>query len=158
MPVAVRTGWTTTEGEIKVTVRNVDALIRNFFEIDEAVDQGLRDLAQEYADKIEEETYRTAPYGPTDPPWHPGYMRDHIHQRFTPSGFGFEVGWDEADTDAIGESFYFKFMELTGWTDPRTGTWHPPKPSLTPAYELYRGDYQKAVALMVAGSVRRGRR
>jgi hypothetical protein len=101
------------------------------------------------------QTEMTAPFGKEfDPPWHPGYMRSHVHLRFTPTGFGFEVGWDEADTEAIGENFYFKFQELTGWTD-EEGDYHPPRPSLQPAYEFWRPEYQRAVAQMVAGQVRR---
>jgi hypothetical protein len=155
MPVPARTGWVTTPGEIHVTVRNVDALRRNFFEFSEEVDAGLRELARVYGEAIEEETYRTTYVGKeVDPPWHPGYMRDHIHLRFTPSGLGFTVGWDEADTDAIGENFYFKFWQLTGWTD-RRGVFHPPVPSLHPAYELIRPHYQQAVARMLSTLARR---
>lgn len=155
MPVRARVGWTTTPGEIKVTVRNTDALIRNFFEFSEEVDAGLREIARVYAELIYEETYRNTYVGrESDPPWHPGYMRDHIRTRFTPSGLGFEIGWDEADTEAIGENFYFKFWQLTGWTDVK-GVFHPPVPSLQPAYELYRPQYQNAVAAMVRNQARR---
>jgi len=155
MPVRARSGFTVTPGEIKVTVRNTDALIRNFFVYSAEIDEGLRELARIYADKIEEETYQTTYVGKeVDPPWHPGYMRDHIHVRFTPSGLGFEIGWDEADTEAIGENFYFKFWQLTGWTDMK-GVFHPPVPSLQPAYEHIRPEYQTAVANMVRGATRR---
>jgi hypothetical protein len=155
MPVRARSGWTVTEGEIKVTKRSVDALIANFFDLDQAVEDGLRRLAEVYAEKIQTQTEMTAPFGKEfDPPWHPGYMRSHVHKRFSPSGLAFEVGWDEADTEAIGENFYFKFQELTGWTDDK-GVYHPPRPSLQPAYEFWRPEYQAAVARMVAGETRK---
>jgi hypothetical protein len=155
MPVRARSGWTVTEGEIKVTKRSVDALVANFYALDKEVEEGLRQLAAYYGEKIQTQTEMTAPFGKEfDPPWHPGYMRSHVHLRFTPTGFGFEVGWDEADTEAIGDNFYFKFQELTGWTD-EEGDYHPPRPSLQPAYEFWRPEYQRAVAQMVAGQVRR---
>lgn len=155
MPVRATNAWTTTDGEIRVTVRNVDALVRNFFEYTEELDANLRELARVYADKLEEETYQTTYVGrEVDPPWHPGYMRDHIRVQFTPSGLGFEVGWSEEDTDAIGENFYFKFWQVTGWTD-RKGIFHPPVPSLQPAYEHIRPEYQQAVAAMLRGVTRR---
>lgn len=155
MPVRSRTGWTTTPGEIKIAIRNTDALRKNFFELNEEVEAGLREAAEYYAEQIQTQTELTAPFGKEyDPPWHPGYMRSHVRKRFTPSGFGFEIGWDEADTDAIGENFYFKFQELTGWTDSR-GMFHSPRPSLVPAYEFWRPQYQREVAQMLAGATRR---
>ena len=106
MPVRARRGWVVTEGEIKVTQRSLVALRANFFSLNAEVEQWLRDLAEYYGEKIQTQTEMSAPFGKeVDPPWHPGYMRSHVHLRLTPSGFGFEVGWDEADTDAIGENF-----------------------------------------------------
>lgn len=113
-------------------IRNLDALVANFYKADPVAQAAFREVVAETANDM---GALTAMLAPVDK----GFMSDHVKERITPSGLGFEVGWDAADFFEAGLAFYPFFQEL--------GTrFHPAQPSLGPAYEELMPAFRERIA------------
>jgi HK97 gp10 family phage protein len=112
--------------------RNLDAIVANFYKADAVAQEEFRNLAARYADEVAQLASFYSPYDT-------GFMSEHVHVRFTPSGLGFEVGWEAADFFEAGLAFYPFFQEF--------GTYKmQAQPSLGPAYREITPDYERAVS------------
>lgn len=130
-----------TAKEFELGFRNLDALVANFYAGDAAVQEAMRDVVAEAANDI---GALAAMLAPVDT----GFMSDHVKERFTPSGLGFEVGWDAADFFEAGHAFYPFFQEF--------GTrFMPAQPSLGPAYDAIIPGFQERISEVATAALAR---
>lgn len=109
-------------------VRNLDALVANLYKVDGVMQDAFREAAEEAAHDTAALTSMLAPVDT-------GFMSEHVAVHFTPSGLGFEVGWDAADFFEAGLAFYPYYQEF--------GTQvMPAQPSLGPAWDEVRPAYE----------------
>lgn len=131
----------TSYGSFRITVRNQTALVANLKNFDDECNNAVRDVTRFWGEEIQQLAVELAPYAKPEnwaPPYHPGFLKDHIDLRFSEGGFAFEVGCWAEDFDAIGENLYAVFQEY--------GTSkHPAQPFLNPAYEFGGPRYRKDV-------------
>jgi HK97 gp10 family phage protein len=122
-------------------IRNLDGLIANLYKIDPFMQDAFREAAVEAANDTAALTSMLAPVDT-------GFMSEHVAQHFTPSGFGFEVGWDAADFFEAGLAFYPFYQEF--------GTRKmSPQPSLGPAWDEIRPQYEATVSRLATQALAR---
>lgn len=122
-------------------IRNLDGLVANLYRADEAMQDAFREAASEAA-------YDTSALTSMLAPVDKGFMSEHVAVHFTPSGLGFEVGWDAADFFEAGLDFYPYFQEF--------GTMlHPAQPSLGPAWDEVRPEYEANVSRLATLALER---
>lgn len=118
--------------EYELGVRNLDALVANFYKADAQAQIEFRAAVQEAGHETRDLTEFLAPKDT----W---FMSEHVHVHFTPSGLGFDVGWNASDFIEADLAFYPVFQEF--------GTKHmAAQPSLGPAYEQMRPNFEKNIA------------
>jgi HK97 gp10 family phage protein len=75
-----------------------------------------------------------------------GWMVEHRHIRLTPSGLGFDAGWDASDFLGQGLAFYPFFQEF--------GTrFMNAQPSLGPAYEYIVPEFKQNVSDILRATI-----
>lgn len=90
---------------LELGVRSLTAMAANFAKSDAQLQDEARELVRETAADIRTLAEMLAPK-------RTGFMADHLKEFFTPSGLGFEVGWDASDFISAGFAFYPVFQEL----------------------------------------------
>lgn len=122
-------------------VRNISALVANLHAADEEIQLALRAAAHSAAELLVEVVQQTCAVDT-------GFMRDHVRAWFTPSGLGFEVGWDAGEFFEAGLAFYPWFVEF--------GTrYMAAQPSLLPGYDYVVPIYQEDIADLVRLAIAR---
>jgi HK97 gp10 family phage protein len=125
--------------QFELSTRDITALVANFHKADLWLQEELKQLARATAEQLADLTARLAPVDT-------GFMRDHVRTYFTPSGFGFEVGWSADDFLSAGLAFYPWFQEF--------GTRNMmAQPSLGPASETILPLYRDEVSELVNESI-----
>lgn len=126
---------------LELGVRNLDAIVANFYAADELAQAGFRAETRETAEELAALTSLYAPYDT-------GFMSEHVVIRYTPSGLGFEVGWDAADFFDAGLAFYPFFQEF--------GTYKmAAQPSLGPAWEEVYPDHIERIGNVARDALNR---
>jgi HK97 gp10 family phage protein len=129
--------------QLELSVRNIDGLAANFYAADREIAAAMRDAARSAAELVQQVTQQTCAVDT-------GFMRDHVRIWFTPSGLGFEVGWDADDFFAAGHPFYPFFVEY--------GTrFMAAQPALEPAYDYVVPIYRDDVSDLIRAAVERRR-
>jgi HK97 gp10 family phage protein len=125
--------------QFELSTRDLTALVANFHKSDVWLQEQLRDLVRRSAEQLRDLVQQLAPYDT-------GFMHDHVRIYFTPSGFGFEVGWSADDFLSAGLAFYPWFQEF--------GTRvMMAQPSLGPASDTILPLYRDAVSELVVESI-----
>lgn len=139
--------------DFRLTIRNQTALIANLKRLEDQSLDEIRDVTRDWAEQIQELAIELAPIWKEEnnppPPWHPGYLKDHIRLEYSEGGFAFEIGCWEEDFAAIGENNYAVFQEY--------GTsQHGAQPFLNPAYAWgapkYKADVIRTIQELVTNA------
>lgn len=149
---------------IKISERNIHALTSNLFNFQKEATEALEDaviIAANNAVRIVKTNARRKT----------GYMIAHVFLHVSPNRRAFEVGWRREDfighlswekpTKKNPEGRYIKTFypvpQETGWTDKRTGTFHPGMHVLTAAMAQTQGFILEAVSQGIGGAASRAR-
>lgn len=124
---------------LELSVRNASAMVANFHAADAQLQEDIRDLVEEYGEATRELTSFLSPY-------RTGHMSESVRTVYSPSGLAFETGWDADDFIGEGLAFYPYFQEF--------GTrFMAAQPSLGPAYEEMRPQFERALRERVQQSI-----
>jgi HK97 gp10 family phage protein len=128
-------------------IRGLQALASNFHASDERLQTEARQLVLETAGDIRTLAEMLAPK-------RTGFMAEHIKEFFTPSGLGFEVGWDAEDFYSAGFAFYPYFQEFGTRVMAAQPSIGPAADDRFPAFQQRMGDLlRQAMARAAGGSV-----
>lgn len=130
---------------ITLDVKNVDPVVRRLRAYSEETRAAIKDLVGETAAEQYQRTYDLCPKDTY-------FMADHIVTQFTRQGYGYQMGWREADFRGAQLPFYALFQEL-GFRHWISGRFIQ-NPSLRPAWAEISPRFQRALAALL----RKGRR
>jgi HK97 gp10 family phage protein len=126
---------------LELGVRSLAALSANFHAADLIMAEQMRMEVAQTARDVGDLTSLLSPKDTT-------FMSQHVHEWFTPSGLGFEVGWDVMDFVENGLAFYPYFQEF--------GTrYMAAQPSLGPAFDHIAPEFQRRISAIIATSIAR---
>jgi HK97 gp10 family phage protein len=122
-------------------IRDLSGLIANFHALDEDLQTEIRAAVKESAGDTRTLTEMLAPKDT-------GFMSEHVLERITESGFGFDVGWDAGDFFEAGFAFYPFYQEF--------GTSiMAAQPSLGPAWEEVKPQHRERIRAAAQRAVQR---
>lgn len=82
-----------------LSTRNNRAVLANLRQYGERAKERAKVVVQESADRVYNEALSLAPVDT-------GFMIEHLRQKFTPAGFGYQLGFEESDFTSAGKEFY----------------------------------------------------
>lgn len=86
-----------------ISTRNAGAVAANFYAADLRCQVAVRRIVKRYAKRTYALTYALTPEDT-------GRMKRLLKMRISPSGFVYEVGWEEDDFTAEGQPFYVLYV------------------------------------------------
>ncbi len=124
-----------------LSTRNVKGVVANLFARDAQAQKDIRRETTKSGRRVFEVAVALCPFDT-------GFEQEHLQLTYTEQGFGFEVGWDEADFIAAGLPFYPLYTEF-GTTKMAA------QPCLFPAHALERPRYQRNISRAVQRAMTR---
>lgn len=125
--------------KLELSVRNVAATVVNLYAYDKRIKRDVKKLVREYGELTKELTQFFCAVDT-------GFMRDHVVTLYTPSGLGWETGWDVMDFVEAGLPFYPFWVEFG--TELMVA-----QPALTPAYRETEAEFRAALRERVRRAV-----